>query len=100
MMIRIVGLTKTLCSITPLGEETSILAVDSEDKEEEEVWFEAEERSSIITAHSQDISQGTVITLALLATIATPSSMLSRNVQHYWLNFRRDEDLNRTHKYN
>jgi hypothetical protein len=30
----------TLRSITPLGEETSILAVDSKEKEEEEVWVE------------------------------------------------------------
>jgi hypothetical protein len=64
MMIGIVGLTiscmkgqekytkfkvkynkrETLCSITPLGEETSILTVDSEDKDEEEVWVEAEDR--------------------------------------------------------
>jgi hypothetical protein len=35
---------ETLHSITPLGEETSILAVDSEDEEEEEVWVEAEDR--------------------------------------------------------
>jgi hypothetical protein len=64
MMIGIVGLTiscmkgqetytkfkanynnkETLRSITPLGEETSILAVDSEEEEEEEVWVEAEEK--------------------------------------------------------
>jgi hypothetical protein len=61
MMIGIVGLTfscmkgqetytkfkvkyskrETLCSITPLGEETSILAVDSEDEDEQEVWVNA-----------------------------------------------------------
>jgi hypothetical protein len=35
---------ETLCSITPLGEETSILLVDSEEEEEEEVWVEAEDR--------------------------------------------------------
>jgi hypothetical protein len=28
---------ETLCSTTPLGEETSILAVDSEEEDEEEV---------------------------------------------------------------
>jgi hypothetical protein len=64
MMIEIVGLTisfmkgqetytrfkakynkkETLYSITPLGEETSILAVDSEDEEEEEVWVKAKDR--------------------------------------------------------
>jgi hypothetical protein len=64
MMIGIVGLTiscmkgqetytkfkanynkkETLRNITPLGEETSILTVDSEDEEEEEVWFEAKDR--------------------------------------------------------
>jgi hypothetical protein len=64
MMIGIVGLTiscmkgqetytkfkakynkkETLRSITPRGEETSILAVDSEDEEEEKVLSEAEDR--------------------------------------------------------
>jgi hypothetical protein len=45
---------ETLRSITPLREETSILAVDSEDEDEEEVWVEAEDRSSVTTAHNQD----------------------------------------------
>jgi hypothetical protein len=58
---------ETLRSITPLGEETSTLTVDSEDKDEEEVWVEAEDRSSVTTVHNQDTSQGTVRTLALLA---------------------------------
>jgi hypothetical protein len=44
----------TLRSITPLGEENSILAVDSKDKEEEEVWVEAEDRSSVTTVNNQD----------------------------------------------
>jgi hypothetical protein len=44
---------ETLRSITPLGEETSILIVDSEDEDEEEVWFEAEEISFVKTAHNQ-----------------------------------------------
>ena len=35
---------ETLRSTTPLGEETSILVVDSEEEEEEEVWVEAEDR--------------------------------------------------------
>jgi hypothetical protein len=35
-------------------EETSILVVDSKDEEEEEVWVEAENRSSITTVHNQD----------------------------------------------
>jgi hypothetical protein len=120
MMIGIVGLTiscmkgqetytkfkakynkkETLCSTTPLGEETSILTVDSEEEEEEEVWIEAEDRSSVITAHNQDTWQGTVRTLALLAATATPSSMLLKNVQHCWLNFKRNEDLSRTRRYN
>jgi hypothetical protein len=43
---------ETLRSITPLGEETPILAVDSEDKDEEEVWVEVEDRSSITTVHN------------------------------------------------
>jgi hypothetical protein len=35
---------ETLCSTTPLGEETSILVVDSEDKDEEKEWVEAKEK--------------------------------------------------------
>jgi hypothetical protein len=64
MMIGIVGLTisctkgqgiytkskakyskkETLRSITPLGEETSTLVVDSKEEEEEEVWVKVEDR--------------------------------------------------------
>jgi hypothetical protein len=43
---------ETLRNITPLGEETSILAVDLEEEDEEEVWVMAKDRSSIITAHN------------------------------------------------
>jgi hypothetical protein len=43
---------ETLRSTNPLGEETSTLAVDSEEKDKEEVWVEAEERSSVITVHN------------------------------------------------
>jgi hypothetical protein len=35
---------QTLRSITPLGEEASILVVDSKEEEEEEVWVEVEDR--------------------------------------------------------
>jgi hypothetical protein len=35
---------ETLHSKTPLGEENSILAVDSEDEEEEEVWINVKDR--------------------------------------------------------
>ena len=35
---------ETLRSTTPLGEETSILVVDSEDEEEEEVWVQVKDR--------------------------------------------------------
>jgi hypothetical protein len=73
---------ETLHNITPLGEETSILAVDSEDEEKEEVWVKTNDKSSVTTVHSHDTSQGNVRTLALLAATATPSSMLLRNVQH------------------
>jgi hypothetical protein len=83
-----------------LEEENSTLVVGSEEEEEEEVWVKDEDRSFVITVHNQDTWQGTVKTLVLLAAIATPSSMLSRNVQHCWLKFRRDEDLNKTRKYN
>jgi hypothetical protein len=96
MMIEIVGLTiscikgqetytrfkveynkkETLRSITLLGEETSILAVDSEEEDEEEEWVEAEDRSSVITVHNQDTSQGIVKTLVPLAATATHLNML------------------------
>ena len=42
---------ETRRSITPLGEETSTLVVDSEDEKEEEVWVEVEDRSFVITMH-------------------------------------------------
>jgi hypothetical protein len=45
---------ETLRSITLQEEETSILAVDSEDEDEEEVWAEAEDISSVTTACNQD----------------------------------------------
>jgi hypothetical protein len=35
---------ETLCSTTPRGEETSILMVDTEDEEKEEVWAKAKEK--------------------------------------------------------
>jgi hypothetical protein len=96
MMIGIVGLMKscmkgqdtytkfkanynkkeTLCSITPLGEETSTLVVDSEEEEEEEVWVEAKDRSSVTNAYNQDTLQGAFRTLALLAATATRLNML------------------------
>jgi hypothetical protein len=85
-------------SIIPLGEETSTLAVDYEEEEEEEVWVEVEDISFVINVHNQDTWQGTVRTLVPLATTATHWSMLSRNVQHYWLRFRRNEEEN--NKYN
>jgi hypothetical protein len=43
---------ETLCSITLLGEETSILLVDSEEEEEKEEWVETKEKSSVITVHN------------------------------------------------
>jgi hypothetical protein len=76
------------------------LVVDSEDEDEEEVWVEFEHRSSVIIAHSQDTWQGIVRTLALLVATATPSSMLLKNVQSCWLNFKRNKDLSKTHRYN
>jgi hypothetical protein len=91
---------ETLCITTPLGEETSILAVDLEENDEEEVWIEAKDRSFVITAHSQDTWKGTFRTLSLLPAIATSSSMLLKNVQHCWLKFKRNEDLSRTRRYN
>jgi hypothetical protein len=35
---------ETLRSVTPLGEETTILMMDSEEEDEEEVWVEAKDR--------------------------------------------------------
>jgi hypothetical protein len=87
-----------LHSIIPLGEETSTLVVDSEEEEEEEAWVEVKDRSFFITAHKHDTWQGTVRTLVPFASTATHSSMLSRNVQHCWLRFRRNKE--ETNKYN
>jgi hypothetical protein len=67
---------ETLRSITPLREENSTLTVDSEDEEEEEVWVEAEKRSSATIAHNQDTLQGNVRTLAQLAATAACLNML------------------------
>ena len=59
-----------------LGEETSILAVDSEEEDEEEEWVEAEDRSSVITVHNLDTLQGIVRTLVLLTATTTCLTML------------------------
>ena len=67
---------ETLCNITLLGEETSILAVDSEEEDEDEEWIEAEDRSSIITAHNQDTLQRIVRTLVPLVATAAHLTML------------------------
>jgi hypothetical protein len=88
---------ESLRSIIPLGEETSTLGVDYEEEEEEEVWVEVKDRSFVITAHIHDTWQGTIKTLLPLATIATHSSMLLRNVHHCWLSLRRNEE--ETNKY-
>jgi hypothetical protein len=45
---------ETLHNITPLGEETSILVVDFEEKDEEEVWVEVEDISFVTNVHNQD----------------------------------------------
>jgi hypothetical protein len=44
---------EALHSIIPQEEETSTLAVDSKEEDEEEVWVEDEDISSVITVHSQ-----------------------------------------------
>ena len=67
---------ETLHSITPLGEETSILAVDSEEEDEEEEWVEVEDRSFVIAVHNQDTLQGIVRTLVPLASTASHLTML------------------------
>jgi hypothetical protein len=61
----------TLHSIIPQEEETSTLMVDSKEEDEEKLWAEVEVISYVITAHSQDIWQGTVTTLVPLAVTAT-----------------------------
>jgi hypothetical protein len=43
---------ETLCNITLQEEETSILVVDSKEKDEEEVWAEAKDRSYVTTARN------------------------------------------------
>jgi hypothetical protein len=64
-----------LCSLTPQEEETSTLEVDSEEEDEEEAWAEVEDRSFVITAHSQVTWQGIVRTLVPLAVTATHLNM-------------------------
>jgi hypothetical protein len=96
MMIDIVGLTnscmkgqetytkfkvkynkkETLRSITLLGEENSILVVDSQEEDEEEEWVKAMDRSSVITMHNQDTLQGIVRTLVPLVAIVAHLNML------------------------
>jgi hypothetical protein len=71
-----------LRSLTPQEEETSILAVDSEEEDEEEAWVEVEVRSFVITVPSRVIWQGIVRTLVPLAATATHLNMLLRIVQH------------------
>jgi hypothetical protein len=66
---------EALRSITPLGEETSTLVVDSEEEEEEEVWVKVEDISSIITTRSEDTWKGTVKTLIPLVVTATHLNM-------------------------
>jgi hypothetical protein len=43
-----------LHSITPLGEETSILTVDSDDEYKDKVWVKAKDRSFVTTMHNRD----------------------------------------------
>jgi hypothetical protein len=45
---------ETLCSTTLRGEKISLLMVATEDEDKEEVWAEAEDKLSVITAHNQD----------------------------------------------
>jgi hypothetical protein len=68
-------------SLTPQEEEISTLMVDSEERDEEEVWVEGEVRSFSITMHSLDIWQGIVRTLVLIATTVIHLIMSSKNVQ-------------------
>jgi hypothetical protein len=67
---------ETLLSINLMGEETSILAVDSEQEDEEEEWVEAEDISSIIIVHNQDTLKWIVRTLVPLAAIVARLTML------------------------
>jgi hypothetical protein len=65
----------TLCSIIPLEEKTSTLAVDSKEEEKEEVWVEVEARLFVINSHNQVICQGTVKTLVPIAVTTTHLNM-------------------------
>jgi hypothetical protein len=67
---------ETLCSITLLEEETSILTVDSKEEDDEEEWVEAEDRSYIINAHNWDTLQGIVKTLVPLSATVGHLTML------------------------
>jgi predicted phosphohydrolase len=96
MMIGIVGLTtscmkgqgiytkfkvkyskkETLQSIIIREEETSTLAMDLEEEDEEEVWVEDKDISSVMIVHNHDTWQWTIRTLSLLAAIAAHLNML------------------------
>jgi hypothetical protein len=89
---------KIMHSSNPQEEETSTLTVDSKEEDEEEAWDEVEDRSYVITAHNQDIWQGIVRTLVLLATIVTHLTMSLNIVQRCWPNSKRDEE--ETNKFN
>jgi hypothetical protein len=69
-----------LRSLIPHEEETSTLAVDSEEEDEEEAWVEFEVRSFVITVPIQVIWQGTVRTLVPLTVTATHLNMVLRIV--------------------
>jgi hypothetical protein len=64
-----------LHSLTPQEEETSTLKVDSEEEGEEEAWAEVEDRSFVITMHSEVTWKGTIRTLVPLAVTATHLNM-------------------------
>jgi hypothetical protein len=63
-------------------EETSTLAVDLEEENEEEAWVEVKFISFVITMHNQDTWQGTIRILVPLVDIATHLNM-SLNIVPY-----------------
>ena len=74
----------------PQEEETSTLAVDSKEEDEEEAWVEVEAILFSITMPIHDIWKGIFRTLVLLETTITHLIMLLKNLQFCSLNFRRN----------
>jgi hypothetical protein len=71
-----------LCSSIPQEEETSNLAVVSEEEDEKEAWVKVEVRLFVITGPSQVIWKGIVRTLVLLAATVIHLTMSLKITQY------------------